>query len=233
MLRCCVCSVHSLRTDVWLLFRCCVAWQVVLDHGMYRRLDQNFREAYCRLWKGMILADGKLVEAAAREMGLGVFAEVCEQHVVWCVRCHVWCNIAVAGLPVRAEQILPLLFVYRPVSSSSTADIGKNMSAQQRDDLKRKFKGTTMQDVNKFMRQLPRDMLFVMRATNLVRCVLPAWLFSVVACTHPGHRRIVVAGSVAEQRAGRHHSPAHPAHGRVSRPGFGARPRVHRHHPRC
>ena len=43
---------------------------------MYRRLDQSFRAAYCRLWKGMILTDAELVQSAAREMGLGEFAEV-------------------------------------------------------------------------------------------------------------------------------------------------------------
>jgi len=60
------------------------ATQVVLDHGMYRRLDQDFRAAYCRLWKGMMLVDMQLVQQAARDMGVGEFAEVRK------VVCPVW-----------------------------------------------------------------------------------------------------------------------------------------------
>lgn len=140
---------------------------------MYRRLDQSFRAAYCRLWKGMILTDADLVQSAAREMGLGEFAEVrWGQHVQGCATAvpHLThapgCTRAPCPPPL---QILPLLFIYRPVAGSSSTDVGKRMSPEQRQRLKQQFKGTTMKDVNLFLQRLPRDMLFVMRSTNLVR----------------------------------------------------------------
>jgi predicted unusual protein kinase regulating ubiquinone biosynthesis (AarF/ABC1/UbiB family) len=33
---------------------------VLLDHGMYRRLDPDFRLTYCQLWKAFLTRDNKL-----------------------------------------------------------------------------------------------------------------------------------------------------------------------------
>lgn len=49
---------------------------VILDHGMYRRLDGGFRAAYCRLWQALILRDDDLLHASARELGIGQYAEL-------------------------------------------------------------------------------------------------------------------------------------------------------------
>lgn len=38
---------------------------VLLDHGMYRRLDPQFRYAYCMLWKSFVTNDVQLLQRAA------------------------------------------------------------------------------------------------------------------------------------------------------------------------
>ncbi|GBG32169.1 ABC1 family protein MCP2-like [Hondaea fermentalgiana] len=87
---------------------------VVLDHGMYRRLDPSFRKNYCMLWKALLLRDANLGRTAA--MNLGV-----------------------------------------------------SKDAYDRAKLKDKYKDVNAGDINKFLESLPRDLLFVMRSTNIVR----------------------------------------------------------------
>jgi len=42
---------------------------VLLDHGMYRRLDETFRSSYCKLWAGLVTGnDAKALEGVR---GLG------------------------------------------------------------------------------------------------------------------------------------------------------------------
>jgi hypothetical protein len=51
-----------LRGDEWQL--------VILDHGMYRRLNPSFRQANCALWEALLLRDEKLGMRAAVQLGL-------------------------------------------------------------------------------------------------------------------------------------------------------------------
>jgi len=47
-------------------------WQLVLlDHGLYRELDDHFRLEYAKLWKSLIFADIKGIEESAKEMNAG------------------------------------------------------------------------------------------------------------------------------------------------------------------
>lgn len=43
---------------------------VLLDHGLYRELPMELRLSYCRLWRGIALADGDGVLQATRELGV-------------------------------------------------------------------------------------------------------------------------------------------------------------------
>jgi predicted unusual protein kinase regulating ubiquinone biosynthesis (AarF/ABC1/UbiB family) len=38
-----------------------MAFAVLLDHGIYRELDQKFRLDYCQLWKALILLDANKI----------------------------------------------------------------------------------------------------------------------------------------------------------------------------
>ncbi|KAG2558138.1 hypothetical protein PVAP13_8NG139900, partial [Panicum virgatum] len=48
---------------------------VLLDHGIYRELDQKFRLDYCQLWKALILLDTEKILELGEEFGVGKYAK--------------------------------------------------------------------------------------------------------------------------------------------------------------
>eukprot|EP00897_Mesotaenium_endlicherianum_P000710 jgi/Mesen1/1063/ME000123S00243 len=48
---------------------------VLLDHGLYRELDEEFRAEFCRLWQALILADVRAVQAVGDRLGAGAYAK--------------------------------------------------------------------------------------------------------------------------------------------------------------
>jgi aarF domain-containing kinase len=114
---------------------------VVLDHGMYRRLDPPFRHAYCQLWRAMLLRDEALGLDAVRQL----------------------------GVPAKHYEAISLIFAFRtPVSQQQT---GARMDKSERDKLRAQYKDVTAGDINVFIQGLPRDLLFVLRSTNIVRSI--------------------------------------------------------------
>jgi len=114
---------------------------VVLDHGMYRRLEPSFRRSYCMLWKALLLRDERLGKEAVK--GLGVSSE--------------------------AYDALALVFTFR--GTNSKGKLGQRLSKEERLKLREKYKDVSPGDVNKFLESLPRDLLFVLRCTNIVRSI--------------------------------------------------------------
>ncbi|XP_066337104.1 uncharacterized protein [Miscanthus floridulus] len=48
---------------------------VLLDHGIYRELDQKFRLDYCQLWKALILLDANKIQELGEQFGVGKYAK--------------------------------------------------------------------------------------------------------------------------------------------------------------
>ncbi|XP_066468210.1 aarF domain-containing protein kinase 1 isoform X2 [Tiliqua scincoides] len=44
---------------------------ILLDHGLYQQLSENFRFDYCRLWQSLIKADMKRIQKYSRRLGAG------------------------------------------------------------------------------------------------------------------------------------------------------------------
>lgn len=62
-------------SDSWLLF---VSWfnrAVLLDHGIYRQLDENFRLKYCELWKALILLDSVKIQHLGEQFGVAKYSK--------------------------------------------------------------------------------------------------------------------------------------------------------------
>ncbi|CAN0056377.1 unnamed protein product [Ectocarpus sp. 12 AP-2014] len=118
-----------------------VAHQVVLlDHGMYRRLEPDFRLTYSKLWKAFMTRDTALGERCAVDLGVE------------------------PGL----YDALSLILTWRP--TSTTARTGQRITEEERQALVAKYKVILSHDsLNAFLERLPRDMLFVMRTSDLVR----------------------------------------------------------------
>ena len=127
---------------------------VLLDHGMYRRVDETFRSGYCNLWAGLVSGNDR--QAMKGIEGL--------------------------GLPAHYLDLMGLMLTYRIPTSLVGYDsplnklkLGSSMGKSTRDEvmkhLKEKYGGDSFSPsaVNKFMEGQSRDLLFCMRCTNLVR----------------------------------------------------------------
>uniref|UniRef100_A0A7S2V1K6 ABC1 atypical kinase-like domain-containing protein n=1 Tax=Fibrocapsa japonica TaxID=94617 RepID=A0A7S2V1K6_9STRA len=115
---------------------------VLLDHGMYRRLDSEFRTTYCELWKAMIIRDNHLAKA----------------------------SLAKLGMDAKYYEPLSLWFTYR--TPTSKKGVGQRLTIEERRALRKKYeKGATREEVNVFLRSMPRDMLYVSRSNNLIRSI--------------------------------------------------------------
>ncbi|KAF9408133.1 hypothetical protein BGZ94_002434, partial [Podila epigama] len=112
---------------------------VLLDHGLYRSLDETFRYNYCQLWRALILNDQALLYKAAENI----------------------------GIPENYVQYIPLIFIQRPVNANQK--IGEGMTLEQKTTLRSSLKNVTMAEVFEFLEVLPRDMLLIFRTVNLTR----------------------------------------------------------------
>lgn len=73
------------------------------------------------------------------------------------------------GVSADSFDTLSLLFTFR--SSSSGQKTGQRMSKEERSKVRERYKDVSAGDVNQFLQRLPRDLLFVMRCTNIVRSI--------------------------------------------------------------
>lgn len=48
---------------------------VLLDHGLYKDLDEKFRLKYCELWKALILLDTEKIQDIGETFGVGRYAK--------------------------------------------------------------------------------------------------------------------------------------------------------------
>jgi aarF domain-containing kinase len=112
---------------------------VLLDHGMYRSLSDDYRRSYSRLWVALLTQDHVAGREAAQRL----------------------------GVPSDDYDTLAVALTFRP--PSSRAPIGHGMSQADRQALRARYATVDATEVNRFLRQLPREMTMVMRTWGLVR----------------------------------------------------------------
>jgi aarF domain-containing kinase len=61
---------------------------LLLDHGLYRQLDDSFRKTFCQLWKALLVRDKALLEKVGEALQIGPYT-----------------------------KLLPLIFTYRTMDS--------------------------------------------------------------------------------------------------------------------
>eukprot|EP00741_Cyanophora_paradoxa_P009533 tig00001525_g9233.t1 len=134
---------------------------VLLDHGLYRELEPGFRREYCALWQALVRRDEAALLRSARALG----AE-------------------------RYAALLPLFLVQRPWSSVARrgTDLSHKMSREEIKRLRAELRGAGIGhgDFVEFLRDLPRDMLLVLRTNNFLRAInkdlgAPANRFAIMA----------------------------------------------------
>lgn len=50
---------------------------VLLDHGLYKQLDDDFRIQYARLWRSLMMADVKGIQESCKELGVEEMVSGC------------------------------------------------------------------------------------------------------------------------------------------------------------
>lgn len=48
---------------------------VILDHGIYKQLSEDFRKNYCHLWEALILLDSQKIQQLGETFGVGKYAQ--------------------------------------------------------------------------------------------------------------------------------------------------------------
>jgi len=129
----------SWRWWKWWFGSSCEYELLLLDHGMYRRLEPAFRRAHCRLWKALLTQDIILGQACAKELNID---------------------------PIAVETISMMLTLRTPTSITRAGD---RISSSEKSQLKKKYKNATAGDINRFIESLPRDLLFILRTNDIVR----------------------------------------------------------------
>lgn len=118
---------------------------VLLDHGLYCELDDNFRRAYCRLWRGLVLRHSNEVNKACEDLGT-------------------------PGL----GNMFSIFLLNRSWSSAQAAgvDLRNKMSKEEFKELMRELRDGGVQngaDAVSMLGDLPPDLLLVFKMNTLVR----------------------------------------------------------------
>lgn len=113
---------------------------VLLDHGLYRELDENFRRDYCSLWKALFYRNEELLKKSAENLGAG-----------------------------RFYKVFPLIFTFKRFDSKNSSVVNSKISPEEREKIKNDVGKVSIGDVNKFLQSLPKDMLLIFRTNALIR----------------------------------------------------------------
>lgn len=119
----------------------------LLDHGLYRELDDSFRQSYCRLWKGFVLRRSSDVERACSELGAPGFA-----------------NLFSVFLLNRSWRFAKRI----------DTDIRVKMSSEELSQLRQDLRDSGLKsqsDISSFVENIPDDLLLVFKMNALVRNV--------------------------------------------------------------
>jgi len=118
---------------------------VLLDHGLYKVFPEKLRIWYCKLWRALILRKNEDIDKYGKKLG-------CQQY----------------------SHVFALLLTFRPPSNK---DIGLENKLTEKDfeEIRKMFKGNTLEDnlkiASKLLESLPREILFVLRTTNLLHSI--------------------------------------------------------------
>ena len=171
---------------------------VLLDHGMYRRLNEDFRRNYCDLWAGLVKGDDEQAKRGVNGMGLSdVYFDFLGMMLVYRIPLHVSMTVSDCLKLACATRLhrhlvsshlcptLRMIFVSQSCAFSFSLSkfldrrikLGASLDKKSLKAVRERMMETYGKDAfsaskaNDFMESLPRDLLFTLRCTNLVRGV--------------------------------------------------------------
>eukprot|EP00736_Rhodelphis_marinus_P006729 Rmarinus@m.17469 len=117
---------------------------VILDHGLYRPLDDDFRILYCRLWRSLIFGDVETIKEVATKMNVG-----------------------------SMYQLFAAVITSRPwnmVAQSSFDSLVIAKTPQERRRIQ-SFAQEYARDINGLLGQVPRELLLLLKTNDCLRCI--------------------------------------------------------------
>ena len=153
---------------------------VLLDHGVYRSLDDDTRRTWCKLWRGLIAGDEREMRAAVND--LGVDPDLTD-----------FFRIVPALVPARVVEDVHGTSTSAVISS--TRDLGDDeddlgarangssnnlagfstgvdkLSSFGKREVMRDVLGVKVERQTELFETLPRDLLMILKANNLLRYV--------------------------------------------------------------
>lgn len=118
---------------------------VLLDHGLYRELSDDFRVAYCRMWRGLVLRNSKDVEKACEDLGVPGYSNVFSIFLLN----RGWSSVKNIGVDIRnkmtKEEMRELMREMRNEGIASGAD------------------------ATSYFKDVPQELLLVFKMNSLVR----------------------------------------------------------------
>ncbi|XP_072129340.1 aarF domain-containing protein kinase 1 isoform X2 [Mobula birostris] len=112
---------------------------VLLDHGLYQTLTDEFRLDYCRLWRSLIKTDMKGIETYSRRLGAGDLYPL----FACMITARSWASIS-KGI----DQV--------PVSENEDVEIRLNAAKY-------------LPRINELLNKVPRQMLLLLKTNDLLR----------------------------------------------------------------
>lgn len=117
---------------------------VLLDHGLYTQLSDQFRSSYSNLWLALIQANEKSIEKHASELGVGEL-----YGILACV---------VSGRPWSAVKV------------GITAHLDKKAMQSEESEIK-SYASRYMAEINLLLSKIPRELLLILKTNDLLRSI--------------------------------------------------------------
>ena len=129
---------HPHRKNTWQL--------VLLDHGLYRHLDDDFRLEYSKLWRSLIFADVKGIEESAQAMNAG--------HAV----------PRFAGMLTQRQ--------WKEVTKwkAGSARLGKQRTESDKKEIQ-EYVSNNAQEITMLLQHLPRQILLLLKTNDNLRAL--------------------------------------------------------------
>ena len=122
-------------------------WQLVLlDHGLYRRLDDEFRLEYSKLWKALILGDVKGITASATKMN------------------------AADSVPLFAGMLTQRQWRDVTKWEKGTNRLKHDRTEKEKEEIQ-EFVGQHAQEIGSLLGKLPRELLLLLKTNDCLRSV--------------------------------------------------------------
>jgi len=114
---------------------------VLLDHGLYRKLDEEVRTNYCKLWKALVMGNARDVEIYGRKLGAGDFC-----------------------------KYLAMMLTFRPSIGrlDQSVKIEKEDIKKLANEV---WESGAIEDISALLESLPRDLLLVLRTNDLIMSI--------------------------------------------------------------